>query len=54
MPEPKRGEAKETVEYFVVQKQLKKSREGKWMVWGAAKETTLEDLEKEKVKKKGK
>ena len=36
--------AKETVEYFVVQKQLKRSREGPWMVWGTAEETTIDKL----------
>lgn len=36
--------AKETVEYFVVQKQLKRSQEGPWMVWGTAEETTIDQL----------
>ena len=42
-----RGEkgAKETVEYFVVQKQMKRGREGPWMVWGTAEETRVETLD---------
>lgn len=38
--------AKETVEYFVIQKQMKKSKEGPWMVWGTAEETTPEKVER--------
>lgn len=42
-----RKSAKETVEYFVIQKQLKRSREGPWMVWGTAEESSLETVEQE-------
>lgn len=42
-----RKNAKETVEYFVIQKQLKRSKEGSWMVWGTAEETSLEKVEQE-------
>lgn len=36
--------AKETLEYFVIQKMLKKGKEGPWMVWGTAEETTVDKL----------
>lgn len=36
--------AKETVEYFVIQKMMKRSKEGPWMVWGTAEETTVDKL----------
>ena len=39
-----RRNAKETVEYFVIQKQMKKSKEGPWMVWGTAQESSLEKI----------
>ena len=41
-----RKNAKETVEYFVIQKQLKRSKEGPWMVWGTAEETSVESVER--------
>ena len=41
--------AKETVEYFVVQKNLRTGKEGPWLVWGTTEETTLD-----KVKRQGK
>lgn len=53
-------DAKEGVEYLVVQKSLRRGKEGPWMVWGDAAETTLEQirledrkaaLEKLKIKK---
>ena len=40
--------AKETTEYVVVQKSLRKNKEGPWMVWGMAQETTLEMLDRKK------
>ncbi|KAK3674390.1 hypothetical protein LTR78_005859 [Recurvomyces mirabilis] len=40
--------AKETIEYLVVQKNLRKGKEGPWIVWGTVEETTLD-----KVKKQG-
>lgn len=49
-----RRNAKETVEYFVIQKVLRLSREGPWMVWGTAEETSLEKLERETVRGKRK
>lgn len=39
--------AKELVEYIVIQKSLKKSREGPWKVWGTTEESTLERLDRE-------
>ena len=36
--------AKESVEYFVIQKALRRSKEGPWMVWGSAEETTLDKI----------
>lgn len=47
-----RRRAKETVEYFVIQRQLKKSKEGPWMVWGTAEETSVESVERTVRKKK--
>jgi mitochondrial protein MBA1 len=48
------SDAKETVEYVVVQKTLRQGREGAWMVWGETEETTVENLKKEaKASKKG-
>lgn len=44
--------AKESVEYFVVQKVLKKGKEGRWMVWGTTEEMTLEKMAKEERIKK--
>ena len=42
--------AKETVEYFVIQKSLRKSKESGWMVWGTAEETTLDKLDRQEEK----
>ena len=43
--------AKETMEYFVIQKMMSRSwggmKEGPWMVWGTTDETTVEKLERE-------
>ena len=38
---------KETVEYVVVQKMLRRGKEGDWMLWGFAEATTLDKIEKE-------
>jgi protein MBA1 len=38
-------DAKELVEYFVVQKSVRKGKEGNWMLWGTAEETTLAAVE---------
>lgn len=46
-------DAKESIEYFVVQKSLRKSKEGPWMVWGTAEEMTLDRLKKMKPEQKG-
>ncbi|KAK5113155.1 hypothetical protein LTR85_010973 [Meristemomyces frigidus] len=43
-------DAKESVEYLVVQKSLRRSREGPWMIWGTAEETTLDKVRKEDKK----
>ncbi|KAK4539852.1 hypothetical protein LTR36_010313 [Oleoguttula mirabilis] len=43
-------DAKESVEYLVVQKSLRRSREGPWMIWGTAEETTLEKIRREDKK----
>lgn len=42
--------AKESVEYIVIQKMLKKGKEGPWMIWGTAEETTLEKIRREDKK----
>lgn len=42
--------AKELVEYVVVQKVLKNSREGPWKLWGTTEEMSLEKLEREQRK----
>lgn len=47
-----RRNAKETVEYFVIQRQLKRSKEGPWMVWGTAEETAVESVEKKVRRRK--
>lgn len=39
-------DAKEAVEYIVVQRSLRKSREGPWKLWGTAEETTPARLKK--------
>lgn len=39
--------AKELVEYIVIQKSLKMSKEGPWKIWGTTEESTLERLERE-------
>ena len=36
--------AKETVEYFVIQKILRKGKMGSWMAWGTTEEMTLERM----------
>jgi len=43
-------DAKESVEYFVIQKSLRRGKEGPWMVWGTAEETTLEKIRREDKK----
>lgn len=50
LPEP---DKKATVEYLVIQKNVRKSKESPWKVWGTTRETTLEDLEKQQAKKQG-
>lgn len=40
-----RKQAKEVVEYVVMQKPLKNSREGQWKLWGTTEETTVPKLE---------
>lgn len=42
-----RREAKESVEYVVIQKKILKSKEGPWKIWGTTEETTLEKLDRE-------
>ena len=42
--EAARKSAKELVEYLVIQKSLRKSKEGPWMIWGTAEETTSDKL----------
>lgn len=37
-------DAKELVEYMVVQKSVRKGKEEEWMLWGTAEETTLQKL----------
>jgi len=37
-------DAKAAVEYLVIQKSVRKSKEGPWMVWGTTEETSLEKL----------
>lgn len=39
-------DGKETVEYIVVQKWLRRGKHGPWMIWGTTGETTLRDLDK--------
>ncbi|KAK5114660.1 hypothetical protein LTR62_002233 [Meristemomyces frigidus] len=39
--------AKETVEYFVVQKSLRNGKEGQWMVWGTTEAMTVERARRE-------
>lgn len=43
-------DAKESVEYLVVQKSLRRSKESQWMVWGTTEETTLEKVRREDKK----
>ena len=43
--------AKESVEYFVVQKSLRKSKEGPWKLWGQTEEMTLDKLARQERKK---
>lgn len=42
---------KELVEYIVLQKVIRNSREGAWKIWGTAEETTLDKLEKASKKR---
>ncbi|KAK4892893.1 hypothetical protein LTR27_008621 [Elasticomyces elasticus] len=41
-------DAKESVEYLVVQKSLRMGKESPWMVWGTTEETKVKDLRKDK------
>jgi protein MBA1 len=45
-------EEKESVEYVVVQRTLRKGKLGEWMIWGFTDETTLAMVEKEEASKK--
>ena len=48
-----RKDAKELVEYVVVQKMIQKNKEGPWMIWGTTEEMTLDKLKRqEKVDSK--
>ena len=42
------ADAKESVEYWVLQKPLRQSKEGEWKIWGTAEEMTLEKLRTER------
>ena len=44
-------DAKEAVEYFVIQKSLRKGKEGPWKVWGTAEEMTMERINREDKKR---
>ena len=44
-------DAKEAVEYFVIQKSLRKSKEGPWKIWGTAEEMTMERINREDKKR---
>lgn len=37
---------KESLEYVVVQKTMRRGKEGRWMIWGFAEETTLAKVER--------
>ena len=43
-------DAKEAVEYFVIQKSVRKSKEGPWKIWGTAEEMTTEQILREDQK----
>ncbi|TKA36248.1 hypothetical protein B0A55_13680, partial [Friedmanniomyces simplex] len=43
-------DAKESVEYFVVQKSLRAGKQSEWMVWGTTEETEVGELLKEKTR----
>lgn len=40
-------DAKELLEFFVVQKSLRRGKEGPWMVWGTTEETTMDKIRRE-------
>lgn len=48
-----RPEGKEVVEYFVVQRMMRKGKVGQWKIWGTTEEMTLEKLEAEEKNKLG-
>ncbi|KAK5133452.1 hypothetical protein LTR08_007694 [Meristemomyces frigidus] len=43
-------DAKEAVEYFVIQQNVRKSKAGPWKIWGTAEEMTLEQIRKQDKK----
>ena len=47
-------DAKELVEYFVVQKSIRKGKEEEWMLWGTAEETTVQKLDAAEEAARGK
>lgn len=57
--EDERGEdgqrhMKESVEYVVLQKAIKKGQEGQWKLWGTTEEMSIADFEKAEGKSRGK
>ena len=48
MDDEKLAGAKETVEYFVIQKVLLKGKMGPWTAWGTAEETTVDKLREDR------
>ncbi|KAI7339142.1 hypothetical protein KC315_g1390 [Hortaea werneckii] len=42
--------AKDAVEYVVVQKMIRKGKEGRWMIWGTTEETTMSQIKQDQNK----
>ncbi|KAI7567596.1 hypothetical protein KC346_g20701, partial [Hortaea werneckii] len=42
--------AKDAVEYVVIQKMIRKGKEGRWMIWGTTEETTMSKIKQEQNK----
>lgn len=46
-------DGKEVVEYFVVQRMMRKGKMGEWKIWGTTEPTTLEKFEAEQKRRAG-
>ncbi|KAI7094388.1 hypothetical protein KC352_g39477, partial [Hortaea werneckii] len=42
--------AKDAVEYVVIQKMIRKGKEGRWMIWGTTEETTMSKIKQDQNK----